>query len=77
MEPLIVGALAGFTAVLGIAFWQLLVRPEPLLALWGRGDDWLDAHPGPLRALRWVLASLLFVSGFLTGLALTFLTGTA
>jgi hypothetical protein len=77
MEPLIVGALAGLTTVLGIAFWQLLVRPEPLLALWGRSDGWLETHPGPVRALRLVFALLLFVSGFLTGLALTFLTGTS
>ena len=78
MEPLIVGSLAGLTAVLGVAFWQLLVRPEPLLALWVRGDDaWFEHHPGSLRALRGVFAVLLFLSGFLTGLALTFLTGTA
>lgn len=77
MEPLIVGFLAGTTTVLGIAYWQLLVRPEPLLGLLVRRDDWLEDHPGSLGALRSALAVLLFLSGFLTGLALTFLTGTS
>jgi hypothetical protein len=92
MDPVIVGALAGGTAILSVAFWQLLVRPEPFLALWtralwtrgrldpeGGGSDggWFEQHPAALDALRWALAGLLFVSGFLTGLALTFLTGTA
>jgi hypothetical protein len=77
MEPLIVGGLAGATTVLGIAYWQLLVRPEPLLSLWGRREDWLETNPASLRALQAVLGVLLFLSGFLTGLALTFLTGTS
>jgi hypothetical protein len=77
MESLIVGFLAGATAVLGVAFIQLLVRPEPMLSLLSRGDDWVEAHPGSLSALRAVFAVLLFVSGFLTGLALTFLTATS
>ena len=79
MEPLIVGALSAATAVLLLAFFLLLVRPEALLAMWSdpRGDDgWFEHHPGALRALRYALGSLLFVSGFLTGLALTFLSGT-
>jgi hypothetical protein len=85
MEPLIVGALTAVTAVLGVAFWQLLVRPEALLALWadprrdppwGHGDGWFDSHPGALRALRYALGTVLFLSGFLTGLTLTFLLGT-
>ena len=80
MDPVIVGALAGGAAILSVAFWQLLVRPEPLLALWTRRADretWFDQHPAALDALRWALAALLFGAGFLTGLALTFLTGTA
>ncbi len=71
------GFLAGATTVLGITFWQLLVRPEPLLSLLVPNDDWLEGHPGAIRALRSAAAVLLFVSGFLTGLALTFLSGTS
>lgn len=87
MEPFIVGVLTAVTAVLGVAFWQLLVRPESLLGLWSEprvepgtprwGDDgWFEHHPGTLRALRYALGTVLFLSGFLTGLALTFLLGT-
>jgi hypothetical protein len=84
MEPLIVGCLTAATAVVGVAFWQVLVRPEAMLALWAdprgsegwRADGWFDHHPGALRALRYTLGMVLFMSGFLTGLALTFLLGT-
>lgn len=80
MEPFIVGGLTAVTAVLGVAFWQLLVRPEALLALWTDpstpSDVWFEHHPGALRALRYSLGTVLFLSGFLTGLALTFLLGT-
>jgi hypothetical protein len=81
MEPMIVGCLTAATAVVGVAFWQVLVRPESMLALWAEpprpdGVGWFDHHPGALRALRYALGMVLFMSGFLTGLALTFLLGT-
>jgi cytochrome P450 len=79
MEPFIVGGLTAITAVLGVAFWQLLVRPETMLALWAdprESDIWFQHHPATLRALRYTLGTVLFLSGFLTGLALTFLLGT-
>jgi hypothetical protein len=80
MEPFIVGALTAITAVLGVAFWQLLVRPETMLSLWAdpprETEGWFQHHPGTLRALRYTLGTVLFLSGFLTGLALTFLLGT-
>lgn len=80
MEPFIVGALTAITAMLGVAFWQLLVRPETLLSLWAdpraRDADWFQHHPGALRALRYALGTVMFLSSFLTGLALTFLLGT-
>ena len=80
MEPLIVGCLTGITAVVGVAFWQVMVRPESLLTLWAdphsRNDGWFEHHPGALAALRYALGLVLFMSGFLTGLALTFLLGT-
>lgn len=81
MEPFIVGGLTAITAVLGVAYWQLMVRPETMLALWTDprkdGDtSWFRHHPGALRALRYALGTVLFLSGFLTGLALTFLLGT-
>jgi hypothetical protein len=79
MEPVIVGGLSAATAVLFLAFFLLLVRPETLLSMWSdpRVDDgWFDHHPAALRALRYALGTLLFLSGFLTGVALTFLSGT-
>jgi hypothetical protein len=79
MEQVIVGWLTAATFVLGVAFWQLLVRPEALLALWAepeREDGWFEHHPGALRGLRYALGAVLFLSGFLTGLALTFLLST-
>ena len=80
LESFIVGALTATTAVLGMAFWQLLVRPEGLLALWVDPsvptEPWFEHHPAALSALRLALGAVLFLSGFLTGLALTFLLGT-
>ena len=79
VEPLLVGTLTAITAVLGVAYFQLLVRPEVLLSLWSDPDGehpWFEGHPGALRLLRVVAGSTLFISGFLTGLALTFLLGT-
>ena len=82
MEPFIVGLLAGVTAMLGVAFWQLLVGPDRLLALLPRSrsrddDGWFEEHPAALRGLTMAVGLVLFLSGFLTGLALTFLTGTS
>ena len=79
MEQVIVGWLTAVTFVLVVAFWQLLVRPERLLGLWAdpdADDGWFDDHPGALRGLRCALGTVLFLSGFLTGLAVTFLLGT-
>ncbi len=79
MEPLVVGGLTGVTAVIGVAFWQLMVRPSGVLSLWSdpsRPEPWLEQHPGAVRALRWTLGAILFLSGFLTGLTLTFLLQT-
>jgi hypothetical protein len=80
MEPLLVGLLTSMTAVLGVAYWQLLVRPESLLQLWTDPDhpreEWFDHHPGALRALRYATGGMVFLFGFLTGLTLTFLLGT-
>jgi hypothetical protein len=79
MEQVIVGWLTAATFVLGIAFWQLLVHPEALLSLWAdrEGEEgWFEHHPGALRGLRYALGTVLFLSGFLTGLALTFLLST-
>lgn len=80
MEPMLVGLLTAATAVLGVAYWQLLVRPEAMLALWMPADhdreEWFEHHPGAVRALRLTAGGMLFLFGFLTGLTLTFLLGT-
>jgi hypothetical protein len=76
MEALLVGALTAMTVAVGAFLWQLQVRPRALLHAWGDEDGWLDAHPGALVALRYALGGVLILLGFLTGLALTFLTTT-
>lgn len=79
MEALLVGVLTGLTAVVGVAYWQSLVRPEGLLALWSDPrvmHPWVDQHPGPVRALRCALGTVLALCGFLTGLTVTFLMRT-
>lgn len=77
IEPLVVGALTGLTSVVGLAYWQALVRPAALLALWSDPEEslepWYDRPPSAVRALRWALGTALVLCGFLTGLVLTLL----
>lgn len=84
MDAVLVGALTGLAAVVGVLLWQLLVRPQASLAWWaGDGprrpdlDRWIEQHRGALRALRIAGAGIVFLLGFLTGLLLTFLRATA
>jgi len=80
VEPLVVGALTGLTSVVGLAYWQALVRPSALLTLWSDPDHsiepWYDRPPAAVRALRWSLGVALVLCGFLTGLVLTLLLAT-
>ena len=81
MDVVVVGILTAVTVTFGTLFWHLLVHPEIMLSVWTRpGDDphgsWFDHHPGALRALRWATGGVLFLLGFLTGLATTFLVRT-
>lgn len=79
VEPVLVGLLTALTAVLGVAYFHLLVRPGVVLGMWADPDDehtWFDGHPGALRLLRVVAAGLVFAAAFATGLSLTFLLGT-
>lgn len=71
-------AAAFFTSAL---LWHLLVQPEVLLSSW---DDAAlseghaaDPYPKALRWLRVGLGAVVFLTGFLTGLALAFLAATA
>ena len=81
MDAIVVGALTSVAAVVAVLFWQLLVRPESVLALWhetaATDEVFAEPHPGAVRALRFASASIIFLMGVLTGLALTFLSGTA
>ena len=74
----VVGLLTSIGAVLAVLTWQLFVHPEALFDLWSTGSEhaWFEHHPGPVSALRVAAGVLLFLSGFMTGLALSFLTGT-
>ncbi|MEN0061034.1 MAG: hypothetical protein AAGA48_02735 [Myxococcota bacterium] len=80
LEPLIVGALTGLTSVVGLAYWQSMVRPAALLTLWSDPDQtfepWYDRPPAAVRALRWALGMGLALCGFVTGLVLTLLLAT-
>jgi hypothetical protein len=78
IDAIVVGVLTSGAAVLAVLTWQLYVNPEMLLGLWGGSDDpaWFETHPGALAALRLASAVLVFVAGFLTGLALSFLSST-
>ena len=78
LDAVVVGLLTAAGAVLAVLTWQLYVHPEALLGLWGGAGEssWFEHHPGALSALRIAAALLLFVTGFLTGLALSFLSGT-
>lgn len=80
MDGLVIAVLTATTAVVGVFWWQLLVRPDALLAGWSSDPEaveWFEQHPVTLAALRWVAGSLVFTLGFITGLALTFLARTA
>jgi hypothetical protein len=65
----------------GVFFWFLLVRPGLLVSVFSDGaltdETWLEFHPSLLRLVRIVAGIALFGMGFFTGLALTFLSGTA
>ena len=79
MDAVLVGTLTALTAIAGVFWWQLLVRPDALLHPFGLHDGeegWFEHHPGAVRALKLVAGGLVFVLGFLTGLALTFLART-
>ena len=81
MAALVGGFLLATTVAFATLYWQLLVRPEVLLSFWRDGsmvqEDWFDHHPAGLRALRWATGATLFLLGFLTGLAWSFLVTTA
>lgn len=79
MDAVLVGGLSALTAISGMLWWQLLVRPEVLLGpltTEDAPDGWFVHHPGAVRALKLVAGGLVFLFGFLTGLALTFLART-
>lgn len=75
MEPFLIGALTAITAVVAMVFWQLLVNPDTVLALLSSdpAEDWGIPHRGAIRALRYALATLLFLLAFVTGATLAVL----
>lgn len=80
MDALVVGALGAATTVFGLLAWLLMARPELVLVLWSDhdpGEDPVADHPGAIRLLRWISVVTTFLLGFLTGLAVTFLSGTS
>jgi hypothetical protein len=79
MDALLVGVLGAMAALAGLFSWLLMARPEALLGLWRDVDDadWPAHHPGAVRLLRWLAVGLTFLFGFLTGLAMAFLSRTS
>jgi hypothetical protein len=76
VDALLVGTRAGITVALGTVLWYLLVQPDLLLSaidLGGAEDDWIGAGSGTLRVLQIATAAVVFLMGFLTGLAVAFL----
>lgn len=76
---MVVGALTASGTVVGMLFWLALVRPDALLGLLSDTADvaWFEEHPATLRALRVAGAVAVLVAGFVTGLAVAFLSGTS
>lgn len=79
MDALVVGALTAAGTVAGMLFWLLLARPEALLGLFTEQPpgDWFDDHPVTLRALQVTFGFVVAILGFVTGLTVAFLAGTA
>lgn len=79
MDALLVGTLTAVGAMAGMSYWLLLVRPDALLGLLSDAPEagWFEHHPTALRALRLTGAALVLALGFLTGLVVAFLAGTA
>ncbi len=78
LDAVVVGLLTSIGAVLAVLTWQLYVRPRALFELWSSDNEhaWFDNHPGPVAALRVTACMLVFLIGFMTGVALSFLSGT-
>lgn len=79
MDVVLLAGLTVCTGLVGLAWWQLMVRPEDLLHWMAdeEGDeDWFRHHPGAVRALRITAGGLTFTLGFVTGLALIFVART-
>jgi hypothetical protein len=81
LEALIVGAAAAIGVSFGVFFWFLLVHPSLLMSVFSDSmlsdESWQEQSPFSLRMLRVLAGFVLFVFGFLTGLTLSFLSGTA
>jgi hypothetical protein len=80
VDAVLGGVLLALTLAVGGVFWLLLVQPDVMLSMWQDGnvtqENWFEHHPVGLRALRWTMGGTLFLFGFLTGLAWTFLIST-
>lgn len=77
-ESLVIGVLTACTMCTATVVWYLWVRPDALLS-WLHQDGaevWFEEHPALLRALRLTAGLALFLMGFLTGAATSFLSGT-
>lgn len=75
MDAMVIGSLTGSTAVVGVLLWQLRARPDLVLGV--HGETWSGHLAASILALRLAGAVLLFLLGFLTGLAVAFLSATS
>ena len=79
MDALLVGGLTAAVTVAAMLLWLLFARPESLISLWSdpAPGGWFEENDGTLQALRVTGSVVVAVLGLLTGLAITFLSGTA
>lgn len=78
--PVVVGLLVALVTAVGLGLWTTMVQPDTVRALFrGKGatSEWLEEEPTSLVALTWGLGTLLFLLGFLCGMAIAFLAGTS
>lgn len=79
MDALVVGGLTAAATVAGMLFWLLLARPEALLGVFSEqpSGEWFDDHPSTLGFLQTTFGIIVVILGFVTGLTVAFLAGTA
>jgi len=78
-DAIIGGVWTACSGAAAVAYWMLLVHPKVLFSLLhpsSMEEDWLETHPGALRAARIAGALVVFLLGLITGMVWSFLART-